>query len=161
MTRIDHEKQNRKQLVIERLRELENPREVISKNNNSDAFLIQPDQLFNTGGQILSFQKKTNAVIDTDIFISYQRIAVSCILKLAKDGDIRFVRNMLERMPEELLDVSSMKVFLEHFSHVHILVEADTVKGKFKGMEKGTVVYDQSKKLKLADALEAPWWKFS
>jgi hypothetical protein len=148
--------------VTERLQELENSFDVASKKNKQEMFLIQPDHLLDTGGQILDFQKKVNIEIDTDIFISYQRIAVSVIQHLAKHKDIRLARNMLDRMPKELLDVNSMKVFLERFSHVRILTETDTLKGKFKGLEKGgMVVFDSTKKIKLADALETPWWKFS
>ncbi len=92
-----------------------------------------------------------------DFAVSYQRIAVSCILKLAKDMDIRCIRSMLAQMPEELLDVSSMKKFLECFGQVRTLTEIDILKKKFRDKEIGTLVYDGSKKMKLADALETPW----
>lgn len=88
----------------------------------------------------------------------YQIIAVSVLHHVAKHGDISVARNMMAAFPQSLQG-NQMLRFLETFGPIRVLTADDVKDGQYAGLEEGTIVYDKTRKLKLAEAMEKPWWK--
>lgn len=163
MTRIDHEKEVKKQLIIKRWRASLGLHggEGAKVSHGHVTRLIEPDELLKTSSEISKLEKELSAVIALDPFIAYQKIAVSMLVKLAKDGDITLVRRMIEQFPAALRK-NSMLRFLEVHGHVRVITEQDKMRvPAWKNHEVGAIIYDKLKKLKLGEALCTPWQKMS
>lgn len=149
MTRIDYEKERKRNLILNRLRcAMEGSEETLGTGKSTT--LIDFNELFSSAKEISKTQKNMNAAISLfdESYIVYQKIACSCLLHLAVHHDIRVVRQMLENMPESF-SKEAMQNFLISYGQIAIKTEPD----------EGSIHFDQSKELKLGLALETKWWE--
>lgn len=118
------------------------------------ATVVKEIKLFETDSAItkalVSVEKRSGSVMK-----EYQVIALSLIVKLAKDGDIMLVRRMLDKFPESMR-ANSMKRWLETFGPVRFATEGDKLKDDT--IEVGIALFDNSKKLQLGSAMEKMWY---
>lgn len=117
--------------------------------------IVKADQLLSTEAEIKKAMEAAEKNAGT-VQKQYQRIALSIIQHLAKNKDIRLVRRMLDKFPEGLR-ANSMKAFLERFGQVRFVTEGDKLKDST--LEVGQAIFDATKKLKLGEAIETPWYK--
>lgn len=146
MTRLDHEKNNKKSLIAKRL----NEPGLAPRSQQADTRLLKPDDLLR--GKALSlFQKQTNANYASmdDLCIAYQRIACSSLLELGRHRNITIVRNMFNNTPPFIRD-ERMEKFLTAYGQV-VSVRDD--------FGRATLHFSREKKLHLGLALEQPWWR--
>jgi len=90
----------------------------------------------------------------------YHLIASSILCHLYLHKDILVTRRMLDGMPAGLR-INAMKAYLERFGQVRFLTAGDLLTPKYKDLEEGLAVYDNTKSLKLGEMLETPWYKAS
>lgn len=149
MTRIDWDKDGRKQQALKRFWEsLRGPRPDAPQLESDDR-VVGKDELLD-GKQIATFQKEANGTLHSpkELRLAYQKIACSCLQRLGEDRDIRNIRQMFNNMPESL-PKNRMASFLS--AHGPILTSHD---------ENGAIDFHFSRKgkMRLGHALEQPWW---
>lgn len=127
-----------------------------TKKVKEPVFAITASQLLKTEKAINDAEKKASTNGNT-VQQQYHIIAASALAHLAKNKDIRIIRRMIENFPASLRK-NAMLTYLERFGQVRVLIEGDLLKPEYKGLDKGDIVFDKSKTLKLADALSTAWW---
>lgn len=147
MTRIDHEKNNKKARALNG--------DFPDKGNASlrGIKLSEPIVTYGDllkGSHIRNFQEEANTRIKSprELRIAYQRIACSCILELGQHRDIRQIARMFNAMPTEMRP-ERMEKFLTTFGQVSSSRDDDG-NTQFR--------FDRKKRPQLGPALEQPWW---
>ena len=149
MTRIDYEKERKRNLILNRLRRaMEGSEKTLGKAKS--AALIDFNELLSSTKEISKTQKNMNAAISLldESYMVYQKIACSCLLHLAVHHDIRVVRQMLDNMPQSF-SREAMQKFLIRYGQIAIKTDLD----------ESSIHFDKSKELKLGLALETKWWE--
>lgn len=150
MTKIDHEKNNRKaRALASNLPGKGEPS--LKKIKASDAIVDHRDLL--RGKHIRSFQEEADLRISSpkDLRVAYQRIACSCIKELALHRDIRQITRMFNAMPSDVAGTPKERMvrFLTTYGQVGSSVD-DSGQTVFR--------FDFKKKPQLGDAIRDPWW---